>query len=57
MYELLIKGGIVIDPVQRIHDQRDIGISQGKIVAWADDIPQSQAKRVIHAMGKIVTPD
>ena len=56
MYELLIKGGIVIDPAQRIHDQRDIGVSQGKIVAWADDIPQSQAKRVIHAMGKIVTP-
>jgi len=35
MYELLVKGGVVIDPAQGIHDQKDIGISQGKITALA----------------------
>ena len=56
MYELLVKSGLVIDPAQGIHDQRDIGISQGKIVALASDIAPSEAKRVIDAKGKIVTP-
>ena len=56
MYELLVKSGLVIDPAQGIHDQRDIGISQGKIVALASDIVPSEAKRVIDAKGKIVTP-
>ena len=56
MYELLVKGGVVIDPAQGIHDQRDIGISQGKIVALAGDIAPSEAKRVIDAKGKLVTP-
>jgi len=56
MYELLVKGGVVIDPAQGIHDQKDIGISQGKITALAGDIAPSEAKRVIDARGKIVTP-
>jgi len=56
MYELLVKGGTVIDPAQGIHDQRDIGISQGKIATLVGDIAPSEAKRVIDAKGKIVTP-
>jgi len=56
MYELVVKGGMVIDPAQGIHDQRDIGISQGKIIALAGDIAPSEAKKVIDAKGKIVTP-
>lgn len=56
MYELVIKGGMVIDPAQGIHDQRDIGISNGKITALAADIAPGQAKKVIDASGKIVTP-
>ena len=56
MYELLIKGGTVIDPAQEIHDHRDIGISQGIIVSLNHNIPPSEAKRVIDAKGKIVTP-
>ena len=56
MYELLVKSGTVIDPAQGIHDQRDIGISQGKIAALTGDIAPSEAKKVIDARGKIVTP-
>ncbi len=56
MYELLLKGGEVIDPAHGIHARKDIGISQGKIVAVAIDIKRSEGKRVIDAEGKIVTP-
>jgi len=56
MYELLIKGGVLIDPAQEIHDRRDIGVSQGKIVALNHDIAPSEAKKVIAAKGKIITP-
>jgi len=56
MYELLIKGGVLIDPVQEIHDRRDIGVSQGKIVALNYDIAPSEAEKVIDAKGKIVAP-
>lgn len=55
-YELLVKGGIVIDPAAGIHDRRDIGISQGKIAALASNIPVSEARKVIDARGNIVTP-
>ena len=56
MYELLVKGGTVIDPAQGINDQRDIGISLGKITAVSRGIAPNEAKRVIDAKGKIVTP-
>jgi len=56
MYELLIKGGVLIDPAQEIHDRRDIGVSQGEIVGLNYDIAPSEAEKVIDAKGKIVAP-
>ena len=56
MYDLLIKGGEVIDPAQGIHENKDVAISEGKIAALEANIPSSQAKKIIHAKGKIVTP-
>lgn len=56
MYDLLVKGGEVIDPAQGIHDQRDIGIFQDKIAALASEIAPSDARKVINAESKIVTP-
>lgn len=55
-YETLVKGGKVIDPAQGIHGLRDIGIDHGIIVAFAPDIPQGKAKKVIDAKGLIVAP-
>jgi dihydroorotase len=55
MYDILIKGGKVVDPAQGISDERDIGISQGKIAALSDRIHAAEAKRIINAHGKIVT--
>ena len=56
MYDLLVKGGEVIDVAQGIHGQSDIAISQGKVASVAQEIASSKAKRVIDAKGKIVTP-
>jgi len=56
MCELLIKGGLVIDPAQGIHEVGDIAVSQGRIAALGQALDTSQAERVIDARGKIVTP-
>ncbi|MFC2066564.1 amidohydrolase/deacetylase family metallohydrolase [Chloroflexota bacterium] len=56
MYDLLIKGGRMIDPAQNIDANLDIALSQGKIAAITKDIPSQESQRVIDASSKIVTP-
>ena len=56
MYDILIKGGRVIDPAQGIYGKRDIAISQGKIADLNHHILDTESKRIIDAHGKIVTP-
>lgn len=56
MYDLLIKGGRVIDPAQSIDDKLDIAISRGKIATVAKDIPATESQQVIDAKDKMVTP-
>ena len=56
MYDLVLKGGKVIDPAQGISGRRDVAVRRGKIAAVAEDIPAEQAKKVLDATGKIVTP-
>jgi len=38
-YDLLIKGGTVVDPGQRLHALLDIGVKDGKILDVSQDIP------------------
>ena len=56
MYNLLIKGGRVIDPSQNIDDKLDIAITDGKITIVDKDIPAQEGQQVIDAKEKIVTP-
>ncbi|MFH0847825.1 MAG: amidohydrolase/deacetylase family metallohydrolase [Chloroflexota bacterium] len=56
MYDLLIKGGRLIDPAQNLDGKMDIGINKDKITALAKDIPAGQSAKVIDASGSIVTP-
>ena len=56
MYDLLIKGGRIIEPAQNIDANLDIALSQGKIAAVSRDIPSQESQRVIDASNKIVTP-
>jgi dihydroorotase len=55
-YDLLIRGGRVIDASQKLSGERDVAIANGKIIAVAANIPVSQAREVFDARGKLVTP-
>ncbi len=55
-YDLLIRGGRVVDPAQDLDAVRDVAIAGGKIAKVESNIPSSQAREVIDAGGKIVTP-
>ena len=55
-YELLLKGGRVIDAKQNIDAIRDVAIGQGKIAAVAENIPASQARQVVDVRSLIVAP-
>lgn len=55
-FDLVVKGGDVLDPSQSLRGKRDIGIRFGKIEAVEADIPAARALRVLNADGKLVTP-
>ncbi len=55
-YDLLLKGGRVIDPKNKISAVRDVAIREGVIAAVAPDIPASQARKVVNVSGLYVTP-
>jgi dihydroorotase len=55
-YDLLIRGGRVIDPAQNLSAERDIAIAGHTIARLAERIPENEAAQVLDARGKIVTP-
>jgi dihydroorotase len=55
-FDLLIKGGDVLDPSQSLRGMRDIGIRNGVIEAVQADIPAERALKVLSATGRLVTP-
>ncbi|HXK62438.1 MAG TPA: amidohydrolase/deacetylase family metallohydrolase, partial [Acidobacteriota bacterium] len=55
-YEIVIKGGQVIDPKNGINQVMDVAIAGGKIVSVASNIPPEQAKKTISAEGLYVVP-
>src|SRR5215471_13569322 len=55
-FDLVIKGGEVIDPSQSLRAKRDIGIRFGTVEAVEPDIPAERSLLSIDATGKLVTP-
>ncbi|MBM3739454.1 MAG: amidohydrolase/deacetylase family metallohydrolase [Acidobacteria bacterium] len=55
-YDLLLKGGHVIDPGNGIDGPRDVAVAGGKVARVAADIPAAQSRRVIDVKGLYVTP-
>jgi dihydroorotase len=55
-YDLLIAGGHVVDPAQKLSADLDVAIAGGRIARVAANIPPGQARQVFDAKGKIVTP-
>lgn len=54
--DLLIKGGTVIDPGQRLHALMDVAVKDGKILEVSQNFPETRAQKVVSAKGRIVTP-
>src|SRR4051794_27414725 len=56
-FDLLLKGGHVIDPKNGIDAVRDIGIAAGKIAAVAPNLPASDAYKTVQLSPELyVTP-
>src|SRR4051812_2336158 len=50
-YDLLLKGGHVLDPGQNLDGTLDIAISDGKIAAIQPDIAATEARRTVEIRG------
>ncbi len=55
-YDLLLKGGHLIDPHNEVNARMDVAIAGGKIARVDEDLPASRAKKTIDVSGLYVTP-
>lgn len=55
-FDLVIKGGEVLDPSQNLRARRDVGIRNAVIAALEPEIPAARAAQTIDAGGKLVIP-
>jgi dihydroorotase len=55
-FDLLIRGGEVLDPSQSLRARRDVGIRFGRIEALEAEIPASRALQSLDATGRLVVP-
>jgi dihydroorotase len=55
-FDLVVKGGELLDPSQNLRGKRDIGMRFGRIEAVEADIPAARALRVLDASGRMVLP-
>jgi dihydroorotase len=56
MYDLLLKGGTVVDPSTNLGGVLDVAVENGVIARVAAGIPPGEATRVIEVKDKVVTP-
>ena len=56
MYDLLLKGGRVLDPGSGRDGRFDVAFRDGVVAALAEGIPAEQARATHDATGRIVTP-
>lgn len=55
-YDLLLKGGTVVDPSQGLNASRDVAIENGRIAAIEPSISTEDAKHTVDVSGRYVTP-
>ena len=55
-FDLVIKGGDVLDPSQSLRGKHDIGIRYGIIEGVEPEIPADRALRVLDASGNLIAP-
>jgi dihydroorotase len=55
-HDLLLKGGTLIDPAQRVHAVKDVAFAAGRVSAVGDGLARAGAAEVIDCAGRIVAP-
>ena len=55
-YDLVLKGGTLLDPGQGINDRRDVAFKDGVVAEVAPRIDPSSAMTSVDVTGKLVTP-
>ena len=56
IYDLLLKGGTLIDPAQSLHVRRDVAFRDGLVAAVGEELPTADAAEVVDCRGVYVTP-
>ena len=56
LYDLLLRGGRVIDPAQNLDATCDVAVKDGRIAAVLPSIARSSAKESLDVSGKLVLP-
>jgi dihydroorotase len=56
VYDVVLRGGRVIDPAQGLDDALDVGVRAGRVEALARALPVERAREVIDVRGRIVLP-
>src|SRR5437867_1218769 len=55
-YDLLLKGGHVVDPANHVDAVADVAVSGGKVAAVERNISANEARKVVDVTGLYVTP-
>src|SRR5260370_35282787 len=55
-WDLLIRGGTLIDPAQGLSARRDVALQGGRVAAVAETLASADAGEVVDAAGALVTP-
>ena len=56
LYDLLLKGGTLVDPAQQLHAVQDVAFTDGKVTAVGADLSADQARQTIDVAGYVVAP-
>jgi dihydroorotase len=56
IYDLLLRGGRVIDPAQNLDGTHDVAVKDGRIAAVLPSIAPSSARETVDVAGKLVLP-
>ena len=55
-YDLMLKGGTLIDPAQAIHAAKDVAFTDGRVTDIGDDLSAGDADRIIDCTDCLVVP-
>ncbi len=56
MYDLIIKGGFLIDPYQKSQGYYDVAFERGRVSKVEESIDDKDGRKILDAAGKMVVP-